>query len=228
MMRCRRAYHASSQPSAVYDDFGGAAGSDSVRPAGCGEPAQLLHERWRTTPARSFQLSPSKPTEDSAQTPSADICYKIRAYIFKRDDDHAPEFVRSTTCGPIKPQAKNAIWPKARVVRRSEATKISRSRTKTKARPLVNASSALLSAADLRGVGIVVHHSPDGIEHRSIDPFHHCNRIIEQAGLDGLPPQIFSTSALISSMERMGRPLPLTASSRSCRLGLMAMPRSLR
>jgi len=45
-----------------------------------------------------------------------DICYKIRAYIFKRDDDHAPEFVRSTTCGPRKPHAKDATWPKAKLV----------------------------------------------------------------------------------------------------------------
>jgi len=44
------------------------------------------------------------------------ICYKIRAYIFKRDDDHAPQFVRSTTCGPGQPRAKDAVWPKARIV----------------------------------------------------------------------------------------------------------------
>jgi hypothetical protein len=44
------------------------------------------------------------------------ICYKIRAYIFKRDDDHAPQFVRSTTCGPGQPRAKDAVWPKARLV----------------------------------------------------------------------------------------------------------------
>jgi hypothetical protein len=44
------------------------------------------------------------------------ICYKIRAYIFKRDDDHAPQFVRSTTCGPSQPRAKDAVWPKARMV----------------------------------------------------------------------------------------------------------------
>ncbi|MGB7554684.1 MAG: hypothetical protein WBM04_09935 [Candidatus Korobacteraceae bacterium] len=43
-------------------------------------------------------------------------CYKIRAYIFKRDDDHAPEFVRSTTCGPRQPRTKDAAWPKARLV----------------------------------------------------------------------------------------------------------------
>jgi hypothetical protein len=44
------------------------------------------------------------------------ICYKIRAYIFRRDDDHAPQFVRSTTCGPRQPHAKDAVWPKARLV----------------------------------------------------------------------------------------------------------------
>lgn len=44
------------------------------------------------------------------------ICYKIRTYIFRRDDDHAPQFVRSTTCGPRQPHAKDAAWPKARLV----------------------------------------------------------------------------------------------------------------
>jgi hypothetical protein len=44
------------------------------------------------------------------------ICYKIRAYIFKRDDDHAPQFVKSTTCGPRQAHAKNAVWPKAGLV----------------------------------------------------------------------------------------------------------------
>jgi hypothetical protein len=44
------------------------------------------------------------------------ICYKIRAYIFRRDDDHAPQLVRSTTCGPGQPRAKDAVWPKARMV----------------------------------------------------------------------------------------------------------------
>jgi hypothetical protein len=44
------------------------------------------------------------------------ICYKIRAYIFRRDDDHAPQLLRSTTCGPGQPHAKNIVWPKARMV----------------------------------------------------------------------------------------------------------------
>lgn len=57
---------------------------------------------------QSFQLTP-------AETPD-DVCYKIRAYIFKRDDDHAPELVGSTTCGPRKAQEKDAAWPKAKLV----------------------------------------------------------------------------------------------------------------
>ena len=61
----------------------------------------------------NFQLSESQPF---AVGPSDDVCYRIRAYIFKRDDDHAPEFVRSTTCGPRTPHAKNAKWPAAKLV----------------------------------------------------------------------------------------------------------------
>ncbi len=75
---------------------------------------------WRTIagaiPAQSFQLSPATPADDIAVTPSGNVCYKIRAYIFKQDDDHPPEFVRSTTCGPNKPHTKDAVWPKAGVV----------------------------------------------------------------------------------------------------------------
>jgi len=53
---------------------------------------------------------------DIAGSSANDICYKIRAYIFKRDDDHAPELVGSTTCGPRQPHAKNALWPEAKLV----------------------------------------------------------------------------------------------------------------
>ena len=67
------------------------------------------------------QASTSQPQgpgqqADLALPSSDDVCYKIRAYIFKRDDDHAPEFVRSTTCGPRRPHEKNAAWPKAKLV----------------------------------------------------------------------------------------------------------------
>ncbi len=86
-----------------------------AQPAGLDQNSYFANN-GAALPAQSFQLTPSQPIADKIQTPSEDVCYKIRAYIFKRDDDHAPEFVRSTTCGPGKPQAKDAIWPKPRVV----------------------------------------------------------------------------------------------------------------
>jgi hypothetical protein len=71
------------------------------------------------TPEASAQLPllRAESPNDMALADSSDgTCYRIRAYIFKRDDDHAPEFVRSTTCGPGQPRTKDAVWPKARVV----------------------------------------------------------------------------------------------------------------
>lgn len=68
------------------------------------------------TTTQSFQITPTSPRDDGAVLPPGDICYKIRAYIFKRDDDHAPEMVRSTTCGPRIPHQKNVTGPKAKLV----------------------------------------------------------------------------------------------------------------
>ena len=67
--------------------------------------------------AQGFELHPLAQADDpNAVLPPDTVCYKIRAYIFKRDDDHAPEFVRSTTCGPGTPHTKNTAWPKAKLV----------------------------------------------------------------------------------------------------------------
>jgi hypothetical protein len=60
------------------------------------------------------QLVPQQSADFAGE--SNGICYKIRAYIFKRNDDRAPEFTGSTTCGPRQPHAKNVVWPKARLV----------------------------------------------------------------------------------------------------------------
>lgn len=43
-------------------------------------------------------------------------CYRIRAYIFRRNDGHAPKMVGSTTCGPSQAQAKDIRAPKPRLV----------------------------------------------------------------------------------------------------------------
>ena len=58
----------------------------------------------------------ASPNDIALAANNEGTCYKIRAYIFKRDDDHAPQFVRSTTCGPGQPHTKDAVWPKPRMV----------------------------------------------------------------------------------------------------------------
>jgi len=84
------------------------------------EPAPMIATAGDIAPlgnsaaVHAFRFIP--PESSVYGAPSGDICYKIRAYIFKRDDDHAPEFVRSTTCGPRIPHEKNAAWPKAKLV----------------------------------------------------------------------------------------------------------------
>ena len=75
----------------------------------------------QTAEVRAAPLVATQPllTQESKADFSADgddICYKIRAYIFKRDDDHAPQLAGTTTCGPRQPRAKDVQWPKARLV----------------------------------------------------------------------------------------------------------------
>jgi hypothetical protein len=64
----------------------------------------------------NFHLPRLQSSDALADTGTDRTCYKIRAYIFKRDDDHAPELVGSTTCGPRQAHKKNIVWPKARLV----------------------------------------------------------------------------------------------------------------
>jgi len=63
---------------------------------------------------QAFEVTPTATNDNAVLAPSDDhVCYKIRAFIFKRDDDHAPQFVRSTTCPPVHARVKDAAWPKA-------------------------------------------------------------------------------------------------------------------
>lgn len=39
------------------------------------------------------------------------VCYKIRAYLFRQKDNLAPEYIGSTTCGPGRPRAQDALLP---------------------------------------------------------------------------------------------------------------------
>ena len=90
--------------------------SQTSQPAPMIASAESLPTLDSSSSSQSFQLTPANPSDDGAILPSDDVCYKIRAYIFKRDDDHAPEFVRSTTCGPRRPHTKNIGLPKAKLV----------------------------------------------------------------------------------------------------------------
>jgi hypothetical protein len=85
----------------------------SVSPSSVAALDSQVADSW------NWQLSPATTASRNDMPLAADnddICYKIRAYIFKRDDDHVPLYVRSTTCGPRQPRQKNAVWPKARLV----------------------------------------------------------------------------------------------------------------
>jgi hypothetical protein len=84
--------------------------------AQAGSPVLLADNVAANAPdqnVQNFQLGQSQSFD---MGPSDDVCYRIRAYIFMRDDDHAPQLVRSTTCGPRAPHAKDAKWPDAKLV----------------------------------------------------------------------------------------------------------------
>jgi len=57
-----------------------------------------------------------KPDSEAGPMAEGQVCYRIRAYIFKRDNDHAPELKSSTTCGPRQPRAKDIRTPDARLL----------------------------------------------------------------------------------------------------------------
>jgi hypothetical protein len=78
-----------------------------------------------TLPARSTATAPV-PTMNSSQTSGAvssvsldwqpAVCYKMRTYIFERNDGDALKFVRETTCGPVRPRVIRSKMPKAKFV----------------------------------------------------------------------------------------------------------------
>jgi outer membrane biosynthesis protein TonB len=93
------------------------AATDAAQPAA--QPDQITSAdvlAAQTAAAQQpFALLTPGPNRDFAGE-SDGICYKIRAYIFKHDDDHAPELKGTTTCGPRQPRAKEVVRPKARLV----------------------------------------------------------------------------------------------------------------
>jgi hypothetical protein len=86
-----------------------------VATAGTPDPAAYA-SITEAAPPQNFQLAPAPPPANEFELPADDVCYKIRAYIFKRDDDHAPQYVRSTTCGPGRPHAKSVEEPQGKLI----------------------------------------------------------------------------------------------------------------
>jgi len=96
------------------------AATDTVQPA----PAANQAVQFATADVRAAQtagdqqfLTQLVPQQKADLAGESDgVCYKIRAFIFKLDDDRPPEYTGSTTCGPRQAHTKNAVWPKARLV----------------------------------------------------------------------------------------------------------------
>ncbi len=90
--------------------------------------APWTQKDWTTAPdnQQSWSLQPGaqnrwtlqqkKDGDVASLSHNAGTCYRIRAYIFRRNDGHAPEMVGSTTCGPRQAQAKNIRSPKPRLI----------------------------------------------------------------------------------------------------------------
>ena len=78
----------------------------SLLPAQNAQPAQYSGPAFTARMDRVLRQRPMP----------GNVCYAIRSYIFKRDDDRAPVLVATTTCTPTVPLMKNAVAPKARFV----------------------------------------------------------------------------------------------------------------
>ena len=92
------------------------AATDAAQPASPPDQFQTADLAAQVAAAQQpFTLLTPQQKKDLAGE-SDGICYKIRAFIFKRDDDHAPELEGTTTCGPRQPRTKEVAWPKARLV----------------------------------------------------------------------------------------------------------------
>ncbi len=66
------------------------------------------------TPAITRQASLEFTTGAADSGPA--VCYKMRSYIFARNDDAAPKLVRETTCSTARPRLNRSKSPKARIV----------------------------------------------------------------------------------------------------------------
>ena len=75
-------------------------------------PLVLMHHGL---PQQMLEEQQQRKSFDAIEVyPDADICYKIRAYIFSAGPD--PELLRETTCGPKRPTAKSVGGARPKLV----------------------------------------------------------------------------------------------------------------
>jgi hypothetical protein len=69
-------------------------------------------------PVSNDSVHAQNPIVTQADLPDSQspVCYKIRSYIFERNDDAAPKLVRETTCSNARPHLNRSKTPQARIV----------------------------------------------------------------------------------------------------------------
>ncbi len=67
-------------------------------------PAPNPNAAAQPAPATNDPMQITQNLSNSA----APVCYKIRAYIFERNDGAAPRLARETTCPPVHPKLNRA------------------------------------------------------------------------------------------------------------------------
>jgi hypothetical protein len=85
-------------------------------------PALVVLASVSSAPVASQSQPAATPTRlsdftfQSGSEERDNICYKMRTYIFERNDGDAPRLVRETTCPPAKPKLNRSRLPKARMI----------------------------------------------------------------------------------------------------------------
>lgn len=85
-------------------------------------PLALLALLPVNPPPGDAAIQPAPATGDpivftqTARNADQSICYKIRAFIFERNDGAAPKLVRETTCPRAKPRMERSKTPQPRMI----------------------------------------------------------------------------------------------------------------
>ena len=85
-------------------------------------PALVVLSSVSSTPNTSQPqpaATPSQVSDFASLSGSSErdnVCYKMRTYIFERNDGDAPKLVRETTCSPVRPKLNRSRMPRARMI----------------------------------------------------------------------------------------------------------------